>query len=84
MEGTIWLFLALIVALFALGALLADVRRRAPTIKQNPGQCSNCETPMSLRRVPIFQSPSFKGEWMCPHCGARTGARTWQSRSSPP
>jgi hypothetical protein len=72
MEDTIWLFLALIVALVALGALLTDVRRRAPTIKQNPGQCSNCETPMSMRRVPIFQSPSFKGQWMCPHCGNRT------------
>jgi hypothetical protein len=51
MDGSIWFFLALIVASVALGAVLADVRRRLLTIKQNPGRCSSCETPMSLRRV---------------------------------
>jgi hypothetical protein len=72
MEDIIYFLLELVVALDALGALQADVWRRPPTIKQNTRQCLNCENPMSLRRVPIFQSPGFKVQWMCLHCGNRT------------
>jgi DNA-directed RNA polymerase subunit RPC12/RpoP len=71
MEGTIWLFLALPVALVALGAVLAGIRRRPPSVEDNPGHCSSCETPMSLRRVSIFESLTLRGVWRCPHCGTR-------------
>jgi ribosomal protein L37AE/L43A len=49
MEGIIWLFLALLVALVALAVVLAGLRRRTPKIK--PDHCPSCRTPMSLRRV---------------------------------
>jgi ribosomal protein L37AE/L43A len=71
MDGIIWLFLALIVALVALGAVLAGLRRRPPSVEQNPGRCTSCETPMSLRRVSLFRSLTLSGEWVCPHCGNR-------------
>jgi hypothetical protein len=70
MDGIIWLFLALIVALVALGAVLAGLRRRPPQIKTD--HCPSCRTPMSLRRVPLFKSHALLGEWQCPHCGNRT------------
>jgi uncharacterized Zn-finger protein len=71
MDGIIWLFLALIVALVALGVVLAGLRRRPPSVEGNPGHCSSCETPMSLRRVPLLQSHALLGEWVCPHCSNR-------------
>lgn len=71
MEDVIWLFLALIVALVALGAVLAGIRERPPRINQEFGSCPSCLTPMSLRRVSIFESSSLRGQWMCPHCGTR-------------
>jgi hypothetical protein len=73
MEGIIWLFLALIVALVALGAVLAGLRRRAPRIKTD--HCPSCRTPMSLRWVSIFQSLALRGVWMCPHCGTKMNER---------
>jgi hypothetical protein len=75
MEGSIWLFIAFIVALVALGAVLAGLRWRPPPVDKSPGQCSSCETPMSLRRVSIFESPTLRGMWMCPHCGNRIKSR---------
>jgi DNA-directed RNA polymerase subunit RPC12/RpoP len=75
MEGIIWLFLALIIALVALGAVLTGLRRRPLMIKQTPGRCSNCATPISMRRVSIFESPTLRGMWMCPHCGNRIKSR---------
>jgi DNA-directed RNA polymerase subunit RPC12/RpoP len=74
MQGIIWLFLALIVALVALGAVLAGVRRRRLELDPIPDHCSRCATPMSLRRVPLFKSRAFWGEWECPHCGSRIKA----------
>jgi DNA-directed RNA polymerase subunit RPC12/RpoP len=71
MEGIIWIFLALIVALVALGAVLAGRVRRPPSVEDNPGHCSSCETPMSLRPVPLLKSRALLGEWVCPHCGHR-------------
>jgi hypothetical protein len=71
MEGVIWLFLALVLALICLGVVLAGLRRRRPTVSPNPGHCSNCKTPMSLRRVSVLQSHALLGEWVCPHCGTR-------------
>jgi hypothetical protein len=68
MEGVIWLFLALIVALVALGVVLVGLRRRPSRIDQEPRHCSSCQTPMSLRRVPLFQSLTRRGKWVCPHC----------------
>jgi PHP family Zn ribbon phosphoesterase len=69
MEGIIWLFLALLVALVALAVVLAGLRRRAPKIKAD--HCPSCRTPMSLRRVPLAKSHALLGEWECPHCGSR-------------
>jgi hypothetical protein len=81
MDGIVWLFLAPIVALVALGAVLAGLRRRPPSVEDNPGHCSSCETPMSLRPVPLLKSHALLGEWVCPHCGTRTGIS--MSRSGP-
>jgi hypothetical protein len=75
MEDIIWLFLALIVALVALGAVLAGLRRRPRSVAQNPGRCTSCETPMSLRRVSIFSSFPTLSAWVCPHCGLRKHAK---------
>jgi ribosomal protein L37AE/L43A len=69
MEGIIWLFLALIVALVALGAVVAVVRGRQPRAKTD--HCPSCRTPMSLRRVSVFESPTLRVQWVCPHCGNR-------------
>jgi ribosomal protein L37AE/L43A len=71
MDGIIWLFLALIVALVALGAVLVGLRRRPPSIEHDPARCTSCETPMSLRRVSILESLRLRGVWKCPHCGSR-------------
>jgi hypothetical protein len=73
MDGKIWLFLALVAALVALGVVLAGLRRRPPRIKS--GSCPSCLTPMSLRRVSIFESPTLRGQWMCPHCRTRMNKR---------
>jgi PHP family Zn ribbon phosphoesterase len=69
MEDIVWLFLALIVALVALGAVLTGLLRRAPQIKTD--HCPSCRTPMSLRRVSLLKSHAILGEWECPHCGNR-------------
>jgi ribosomal protein L37AE/L43A len=68
MDGVVWLFLTLI--LVAVGFLLAGFRRRSSRV-ENSSQCPNCQTPMSMRRVSLFQLLTFRGIWMCPHCGAR-------------
>ena len=73
MEGIIWLFLALLVALVALAVVLAGLRRRTPKIK--PDHCPSCRTPMSLRRVSLAKSHALLGEWECPHCGSRISKR---------
>jgi hypothetical protein len=71
MDGIIWLFLALLVSVVALGAVLAGLRRRPPSVEDNAGHCSSCATPMSLRRVPLLKSHAVLGEWECPHCRNR-------------
>jgi hypothetical protein len=71
MEGVAWLYLASIIVFFALGALLVSARRRRLAVILKPGRCSSCETPMSLRRVSIFESATLRGMWICPHCGNR-------------
>ena len=63
MEGIV--FPALIVSLVALGAVLAGIRRRPRSVEDNPGLCSSCETPMSLRRGPLLKSHALLGEWEC-------------------
>jgi DNA-directed RNA polymerase subunit RPC12/RpoP len=75
MEGIIWLFLAQVVALVVLGDMVVGLRRRSGSVNPNPGRCSKCATPMSLRRVSIFESLTFRGVWMCPHCGNRIKSR---------
>jgi ribosomal protein L37AE/L43A len=75
MEDIVWLLLALIVVLVALGVVLARLRRWSTEINLNPRHCPNCETPMSLRRVSLIQTLTFKGMWMCPHCGNRIKSR---------
>jgi hypothetical protein len=69
MDGIIWLFPALILALIALGVVLVGIHRRPGKIKLD--HCPSCRTPISLRRVSFFRSHMLLGEWMCPHCGTR-------------
>jgi ribosomal protein L37AE/L43A len=69
MEGVIWLFLVLLVALIAFG-VVAGLRRKRLGVDP-PRHCSSCKTPMSLRRVSLLQRLTFRGMWMCPHCGTR-------------
>jgi hypothetical protein len=57
-------YLIPIVAIVALGALALGRRRRPPVDKT--GRCSSCETPMSLRRVSILESPTLRVQWVCP------------------
>jgi hypothetical protein len=61
MDAIVWLFPALI--LVAVCVLLAGLRRRSPAIEQNSTRTS-CETPISLRRVSLFQS------WRSKHLSA--------------
>jgi ribosomal protein L37AE/L43A len=75
MEHNVWLLLALVVALVALGAVLAGLRRRSPSMDHSPARCTSCETPMSLRRVSILESLTLRGVWKCPHCGTRMNKR---------
>jgi DNA-directed RNA polymerase subunit RPC12/RpoP len=75
MDGIIWPFLALTVALVAGGVVLAG-RRRPKSVDGSRGHCSNCATPMSLRRVPFFKSRAVLGEWVCPSCGSRIRSRS--------
>jgi hypothetical protein len=44
MDGIISLFLALIAALVALGAGLAGLRQRPPSMEHDPARCTSCET----------------------------------------
>jgi hypothetical protein len=80
MDGIIWLFLALLVALISLGAVLAGLRRRPPQIKTD--HLPSCRTPMSLRRVSVFRSHMLLGAWECPHCGIRIKSGKVISRSA--
>jgi hypothetical protein len=81
MDGIIWVCSALIFALGAVG-ILSGIRRRSASVEQNRGRCSNCETPMSLRRVSWFKSHLWFGEWQCPHCGTRIRSGKGISRSA--
>ena len=83
MFGIIWLFLALIVVLLALGVFVAGVRRPSGA---NPRlhHCANCRTPMSMRRVSWLKSLIFLAAWECQHCGTKSSALAWLSRSAPP
>jgi len=69
MEGIVWLFLALVIALVALSVALAGVRRRQLSVEDNPGPCSNCATPMSLRRVVFSIWPGCSGVVPSPGTG---------------
>jgi predicted RNA-binding Zn-ribbon protein involved in translation (DUF1610 family) len=75
MEGVAWLYLASIIVFFALGALLVSAHRRRLAVNPKPDRCSSCETPMSLRRVSIFESSTLRVQWTCPHCGTRIKSR---------
>jgi hypothetical protein len=70
MEG-IWLLLVFIVALASI-CVLAGMR---PGITKSR-HCPSCETPMSLRRVPLLKSHALLGAWECPHCGSRSKSGT--------
>jgi hypothetical protein len=81
MDGIIWLFLALLIVLMAVGVVVA-VPRRAPGIDPKFHHCSRCQTPMSLRRVSLFQSLTLRRVWMCPHCGNRIKSGKGMPRTS--
>jgi hypothetical protein len=72
MSRMLWLFLVS----FAVLAGVAMGLRRPSDSTEHPKRCSNCETPMSLRRVSWFRSFLFLAAWECPHCGNRTKSRT--------
>jgi hypothetical protein len=74
MDGIVWLFLTLLVALVVVG-VVALGRGRARPSEQDLGRCSSCLTPMSPRRVSILRSRPFLGHWVCPHCGTRMKRR---------
>jgi hypothetical protein len=59
MEGII--LLTLLVALVAIGVLVAGRRGRVRSVEQNSRRCSSCQTPMSLRRVSLIQSLTLRG-----------------------
>jgi hypothetical protein len=71
MDGKIWLFPAVMVALVMLALVLMALRRRPSGPDQQLRHCSSCQTPMSPRRVSFFESLTLRGAWICPHCGAR-------------
>ena len=68
MDGKIWLYLALIFLFCGVGVIL---RGRRLSGVNNPSQCANCETPISMRPASISQLLLLRGIWICPHCGAR-------------
>jgi hypothetical protein len=82
MDGIIWLFLALLGTFMAVGVVAAG-RQGSSGVNTIPRHCASCQTPMSLRRVPILRWQRLLGAWECPHCGARTGAGIPMSRSGP-
>jgi hypothetical protein len=53
MDGVIWFFLALLVALTITGVVVG-LRRRRSGVDPMSRQCSNCRTPMSPRRMIFF------------------------------
>jgi hypothetical protein len=69
MQG-IFPYLVPIVTIVVLGAFALN-RRHPPATDMTHGNCTNCETPMSMRRVSILELLTLRGVWMCPHCGAR-------------
>ncbi len=71
MEGIIGFVLTFAIVLIGVG-IVTGVRRRRLGVDQKTKHCSRCETPMSLRRVPILESLMLRGMWICPHCGNRT------------
>jgi len=75
MEDFVWLFLTVLVALVAFAVVAAGRHGRVRSLEQNPKRCSNCETPVSLRRVPFLRSHMLRREWVCPHCGTRMNRR---------
>jgi hypothetical protein len=76
MDGIIWVFLVLFVALVAFGVVAVTLRRRQSGVDPHLTHCSNCQTPMSLRRVSWIKSLFFLAAWECPHCGNRSRSRT--------
>jgi hypothetical protein len=74
MDGVIWVFIALLVPLIALG-MLAGLRRRPLGVDPPSGHCSNRRAPMSPRRVSLNQSLTPRGIWKCPHSGKRMNAQ---------
>jgi hypothetical protein len=50
MDGVIWFFLALLVAL-TISGVVVGLRRRRSGVDPMSRQCSNCRTPMSPRQL---------------------------------
>jgi hypothetical protein len=70
------MFWLLLVPLMVLAGVAIGLRRHADSTEQISKRCSNCETPMSLRRVSWFKSFLLLAAWECPHCGNRSRSRT--------
>ena len=61
MDGVIWFFLALLVAL-KISGVVVGLRRRRSGVDPMSRQCSNCRTPMSPRRVMFSVWPGRSGD----------------------
>ena len=82
MDGIVWLFFALL--LIAASLVLGGLRRRQLAADHASRPCPHCQTPISMRRRPLIQVVKIRGRWLCPHCGAKSGALAWLSRTAPP
>ena len=71
MDGIVRLVSALTLAVVVLAMVLVVLRRRPSGPDPQLRHCSNCRTPMSLRRVSLFESFTLRRTWICPHCGTR-------------
>ena len=65
MDGVIWFFLALLVAL-TISGVVVGLRRRRSGVDPMSRQCSNCRTPMSPRRVIFFVGRAVRASMPSP------------------
>jgi uncharacterized protein with PIN domain len=73
MDGMFWSFLATAVALLLLA--FAFMSRRQSEVGPKARRCSNCRTPISMRRVSITIAFPHSGWWKCAHCGSQIKSR---------
>jgi hypothetical protein len=75
MQG-VFPYLVLVGAIIALGAMALS-RRRAPSVEQVLGRCSNCETSKSLRLLPHLDGPRNRFGLVMSSVGVRANQIRW-------